>query len=51
MEPSERAVFAYLLLMLTPDTDQKEQILADLTEYCKMDTWAMVRVWQRLSDL
>jgi hypothetical protein len=28
--------------------DQKEQILADLTEYCKMDTWAMVRIWQEL---
>lgn len=28
--------------------DQKEQILADLTEYCKLDTWAMVRIWQEL---
>lgn len=28
--------------------DQKDQILADLTEYCKMDTWAMVRIWQEL---
>ena len=27
---------------------QKEQILADLIEYCKMDTWAMVRIWQEL---
>ena len=27
---------------------QKDQILADLTEYCKMDTWAMVRIWQEL---
>ena len=29
-------------------TDEKEQILADLIEYCKMDTWAMVRIWQEL---
>ena len=28
--------------------DQKDQILADLTEYCKLDTWAMVRIWQEL---
>ena len=28
--------------------DQKDQILADLTEYCKMDTRAMVRIWQEL---
>lgn len=28
--------------------DQKDQILADLIEYCKMDTWAMVRIWQEL---
>lgn len=31
--------------------DQKDQILADLTEYCKMDTWAMVRIWQELQRL
>lgn len=31
--------------------DQKDQILADLTEYCKMDTWAMVRIWQELKSL
>ena len=31
--------------------DQKEQILADLTEYCRMDTWAMVRIWQELNKL
>ena len=31
--------------------DQKGQILADLTEYCKMDTWAMVRIWQELKKL
>ena len=28
--------------------DEKERILADLIEYCKMDTWAMVRIWQEL---
>lgn len=28
--------------------DQKEQILADLIEYCKMDTWAMVRIFEEL---
>ena len=32
-------------------TDQRDQILADLTEYCKLDTWAMVRIWQELVKL
>ena len=31
--------------------DQKEQILTDLTEYCKMDTWAMVEIFRVLNKL
>ena len=31
--------------------DEKAQILADLTDYCKMDTWAMVRIWQELAKV
>ena len=31
--------------------DQKDQILADLTEYCKMDTWAMVEIYWKLKEL
>lgn len=27
---------------------EKQQILADLLEYCKLDTLAMVRIWQEL---
>lgn len=30
---------------------QKEQILADLIEYCKMDTWAMVEIYKKLEEL
>lgn len=26
--------------------DQKQQILDDLVEYCKMDTWAMLKIYQ-----
>ena len=31
--------------------DQKDQILADLLEYCKLDTLAMVRIWQELAKI
>lgn len=31
--------------------DEKDQILADLIEYCKMDTLAMVRIYERLLSL
>jgi hypothetical protein len=31
--------------------DQKEQILADLIEYCKLDTLAMVEIFKKLRDL
>ena len=30
--------------------DQKEQIQADLIEYCKMDTWAMVQIFRRIQE-
>lgn len=29
----------------------KEQIKKDLLEYCQMDTWAMVEIWQKLKKL
>jgi hypothetical protein len=28
--------------------NNKEQIATDLLEYCKLDTWAMVRIWEEL---
>jgi hypothetical protein len=31
--------------------DQKEQILADLLEYCKLDTLAMVEIYRLLSKI
>lgn len=31
--------------------DQKDQILADLIEYCKLDTLAMVEIYKKLSKL
>ena len=30
--------------------DQKDQILADLIEYCKLDTLAMVEIYKKLRD-
>jgi len=27
---------------------EKEQIKKDLLEYCKLDTWAMVRIYEEL---
>lgn len=31
--------------------DERQQILDNLIEYCKLDTWAMVRIWQELEAL
>ena len=31
--------------------DQKDQILADLIKYCKLDTLAMVRIYEFLARL
>jgi len=30
---------------------EKEQIKKDLLEYCKLDTWAMVRIYEELLNI
>jgi len=39
--------------MISSDTpeDEKKQIEKDLLEYCKMDTWAMVKIYQCLKKV
>lgn len=32
-------------------TEEKLKIKADLLEYCKMDTWAMVKIWEILREI
>jgi len=34
--------------MLAADPQRLKQIRKDLLEYCKQDTWAMVRLWEEL---
>lgn len=31
--------------------DEKDKILKDLTKYCELDTYAMVKIFQFLSDI
>ena len=33
------------------DEDELDDVLFDLLEYCKRDTEAMVRIWQRLQAI
>ncbi len=39
--------------MISGDTpeSEKRQIEKDLLEYCEMDTWAMVRIWEVLKSV
>jgi hypothetical protein len=39
-----------MIAVHTP-VEEKRQIEKDLLEYCKMDTWAMVRIWEVLKGL
>jgi hypothetical protein len=34
----------------TMDSETREQKILDLLEYCKQDTWAMVRIWEWIND-
>ena len=32
------------------DEDERERIRKNLLEYCKLDTFAMVKVWEKLKE-
>jgi hypothetical protein len=32
------------------DSETREQKILDLLEYCKQDTWAMVRIWEWIGE-
>jgi hypothetical protein len=44
----EMAMLSYARLIRMAAGDEKEKILQGLLEYCKMDTLAMVRIWEKL---
>jgi hypothetical protein len=46
----EMAMLAYARLSRMDDEDEKEKTCQHLLEYCKMDTLAMVRIWEKLVD-
>jgi hypothetical protein len=45
------ASLEYLRMTAEPDPQERQRIRHDLLEYCKRDTWAMVRIWQELTTL
>ena len=47
----EMAMLAYTGLSRMDKEDEKEKIRQDLLEYCRLDTLAMVKIWERLVSL
>jgi hypothetical protein len=45
------AIDTFAKLHLLRDKAQREQIRADLLAYCRLDTLAMVRIWEKLHDI
>jgi hypothetical protein len=45
------AMLAYVRLAKTNGMAEKEKVRQDLLEYCKLDTFGMVRIWQKLVSL
>ena len=44
----EMAMLSYAGLSMMEEGDKKKNICQNLLAYCKMDTLAMVRIWERL---
>jgi hypothetical protein len=42
---------AFFNLQENQDSSEKEKIRQDLLDYCRLDTLAMVKVWQYLNNL
>jgi hypothetical protein len=47
----EMAMLAYASLSKMDDGDEKKKIRQDLLEYCRLDTLAMVKIWERLVSM
>ena len=47
----EMAMLAYSRLAKISSAEEKEEIRRDLLEYCRLDTYAMVRIWEKLVSL
>ena len=47
----EMAMLAYARLAAMSDTAEKEKIRQDLLAYCGLDTFGMVRIWEKLVSL
>jgi hypothetical protein len=45
------AMLAYARLAAMSDTAEKEKIRQDLLVYCGLDTFGMVRIWEKLVSL
>ena len=51
LEVSNGGVASWLLWKLAKweiEATEEEKIITDLLEYCKQDTWAMVRIWEEV---
>ena len=47
----EMAMLSYAGLSRMDDGDEKKKICQDLLVYCKLDTLAMVRIWEKLANI
>jgi len=45
------ASLEHLRMIAQADPQERQRIRTDLLDYCKRDTWAMVRVWEELGKL
>jgi hypothetical protein len=47
----EMAMLSYARLSKLDEGDEKEKIRRDLLAYCRLDTLAMVKIWERLVNM
>lgn len=47
----EMAMLAYARLATVRDRGEREKVRQDLLAYCRLDTLAMVRIWEKLASL
>lgn len=48
IQNGEMASNSWLQMLYEPLAENRELIRSNLLEYCKLDTWAMVRIWEEI---
>jgi hypothetical protein len=46
-----QAMIEWPRMISMPESEERQQLIVSLTEYCTLDTFSMVRIYQKVSEI